>query len=103
MKKSLITALSVLLLGTPALAAENLRREALDAGLVPIPTKKAELAKLTGSPDAAQVELGKMLYFDPRLSKSGLISCNSCHNLATGGIDAAAPAPAENTAPAGNE
>ncbi|WP_419627835.1 cytochrome c peroxidase, partial [Thiolapillus sp.] len=29
----------------------------------------------------AQVELGKKLYFDPRLSKSGFISCNSCHNL----------------------
>ena len=24
------------------------------------------------------VELGNMLYFDPRLSKSGIISCNSC-------------------------
>lgn len=35
----------------------------------------------------AKVELGKMLYFDPRLSKSGFISCNSCHNLATGGTD----------------
>lgn len=32
----------------------------------------------------AQVELGKKLYFDPRLSKSGFISCNSCHNLSTG-------------------
>lgn len=35
----------------------------------------------------AKVELGKMLFFDPRLSKSGTISCNSCHNLATGGVD----------------
>lgn len=37
--------------------------------------------------NAAQVELGKALFFDPRLSKSGFISCNSCHNLATGGAD----------------
>jgi cytochrome c peroxidase len=33
------------------------------------------------------VELGKMLFFDPRLSKSGFISCNSCHNLSMGGSD----------------
>lgn len=35
----------------------------------------------------AKVELGKMLYHDPRLSKSGFISCNSCHNLASFGVD----------------
>jgi len=28
-----------------------------------------------------------MLYYDPRLSKSGFISCNSCHNIATFGVD----------------
>jgi len=32
-------------------------------------------------------ELGKKLYFDPRMSKSGFISCNSCHNLSMGGTD----------------
>lgn len=35
----------------------------------------------------AMTELGKQLYFDPRLSKSGFISCNSCHNLSMGGSD----------------
>lgn len=35
----------------------------------------------------ARVELGKKLFFDPRLSKSGFISCNSCHNLSMGGTD----------------
>lgn len=35
----------------------------------------------------ALVELGKKLWFDPRLSKSGFISCNSCHNLSMGGSD----------------
>jgi cytochrome c peroxidase len=35
----------------------------------------------------AMVELGKKLYFDTRLSKSGAISCNSCHNLSMGGTD----------------
>jgi cytochrome c peroxidase len=37
--------------------------------------------------DAKLVELGKKLFFDPRLSKSGFISCNSCHNLSMGGSD----------------
>jgi cytochrome c peroxidase len=36
---------------------------------------------------ADKVALGKMLYFDPRLSKSGLISCNTCHNVGMGGAD----------------
>ncbi|WP_417909954.1 cytochrome-c peroxidase [Candidatus Electronema sp. PJ] len=34
-----------------------------------------------------KAELGKKLFFDPRLSKSGFISCNSCHNLSMGGSD----------------
>lgn len=42
-------------------------------------------AKIT---EPEKVDLGKMLFFEPRLSKSGFISCNSCHNLSTGGVDA---------------
>ncbi|MGE8360731.1 cytochrome-c peroxidase [Pseudomonas sp.] len=37
--------------------------------------------------DPGKVELGKQLFFDPRLSRSGFISCNSCHNLSMGGSD----------------
>ncbi|MBT3888022.1 MAG: cytochrome C biogenesis protein CcsA, partial [Nitrosomonadaceae bacterium] len=37
--------------------------------------------KAAAPKDKGMVELGKMLFFDPRLSKSGFISCNSCHNL----------------------
>ena len=36
---------------------------------------------------AEKVALGKMLYFDVRLSKDNTISCNSCHNLNTSGVD----------------
>lgn len=39
---------------------------------------------------AGKIELGKMLYFDPRLSKDGTISCASCHNPFHGFTD---PAP----------
>lgn len=34
-----------------------------------------------------KVKLGKMLYFDKRLSKNGTISCNSCHQLDNYGVD----------------
>lgn len=48
------------------------------------PIQPIKPAKIT---NPAMVELGKKLYFDPRLSKSGFISCNSCHNLSMGGTD----------------
>jgi len=35
----------------------------------------------------AKVDLGRSLYYDTRLSRDGNISCNSCHNLATFGVD----------------
>lgn len=38
----------------------------------------------------AKVELGKMLYMDPRLSSTGTVSCNSCHNVMEGGDDSRA-------------
>lgn len=44
--------------------------------------------ELRGKPlSDAQVELGHMLWFDPRLSSSQLITCNTCHSLGTGGAD----------------
>ncbi len=48
------------------------------------PIQPIEPAKVV---NPAMVELGKKLYFDPRLSRSGFISCNSCHNLSMGGSD----------------
>ncbi|MEE8192009.1 MAG: cytochrome-c peroxidase [Gemmatimonadales bacterium] len=51
----------------------------------PIPE---ELPTLDGNPITEEkVELGKMLYLDPRLSQSWLISCNTCHNLGLAGVD----------------
>ncbi|MCV2446876.1 cytochrome-c peroxidase [Paracoccus sp. DMF] len=34
-----------------------------------------------------KIELGKTLFFDPRMSRSGLISCQTCHNVGLGGVD----------------
>lgn len=50
-----------------------------------VPTSPPAIAGNALTPE--KVELGKMLFFDPRLSRSWLISCNTCHNVATGGVD----------------
>ena len=92
MKRLVLSLIISLAFVTNAVAAGDLRKEALESDLKPIPSNEAELNKLIGNPDAKQVELGKKLFFDPRLSKSGLISCNTCHNLATGGVDGLASA-----------
>jgi cytochrome c peroxidase len=80
-----------LALATVSLVASSLVQQAKEAGLSPIPTSKTALKKLVDNPKNkmtdAKIELGKKLYFDPRLSKSGIISCNTCHNLGEGGDD----------------
>jgi cytochrome c peroxidase len=83
--------LALTVVSASLLMASPLAKQATDAGLKPIPNDKNELMKLIDNPKnpitSMKVELGKKLYFDPRLSKSNLISCNTCHNLATGGTD----------------
>jgi cytochrome c peroxidase len=88
MKKTIILST---LIALSSFASASLLDDAKKAGLTPIPTNSEELTKLIDNPknplNEAKVKLGKALFFEPRLSKSNLISCNTCHNLATGGID----------------
>jgi cytochrome c peroxidase len=42
-------------------------------------------AKPAASP--AKVDLGRMLFYEPRLSLNNDVSCNSCHDLASYGVD----------------
>lgn len=51
----------------------------------PLPEKAASPKDNLSTPE--KVELGKKLYFDPRLSATGTVSCNTCHNLMEGGDD----------------
>lgn len=67
-----------------ALAQEDLRSAALEE-FKPLPSTVPAVADNPSTEE--KVELGKMLYYDPRLSASGVFSCYSCHNLATGGDD----------------
>ena len=69
----------------PTIAQDDLMASAKQR-FQPIPTTPPELPGNAAS--AAKVALGKMLYFDPRLSASHTISCNSCHSIGLGGADA---------------
>jgi cytochrome c peroxidase len=71
------------LLSHPA-AADALRDRALET-LKPLPSTMPAVKGHRITPE--KIALGKALFFDTRLSSSGVFSCNSCHNLATGGDD----------------
>ena len=87
----LVKSLAICVLGTSSLFASSLMQKASDNGMMAIPAEKAELMKLIDDKNdpitKEKVELGKKLYFDPRISKSGIISCNTCHNVGLGGAD----------------
>lgn len=51
----------------------------------PVPETAQEVTGMDLNP--AMVTLGKALYFDPRLSESHNISCNTCHQIGLGGVD----------------
>ncbi len=50
-----------------------------------IPGPPTEVRGVAVTPE--RVELGRMLFFEPRLSRSHVISCNTCHSVGTGGAD----------------
>lgn len=84
-KSALSGVLFGLLASSTAIAQSAQMNEALQH-FKPIPSSPPALPGNPATP--AKVELGKMLYFDPRLSASHAISCASCHNLGLGGADA---------------
>ncbi len=67
-----------------AASADELRDKAAEV-FKPLPSTVPAVKDNPVTP--AKIELGKALFFDPRLSASGVFSCYSCHNLATGGDD----------------
>lgn len=99
----------------PALSGEaNAAAAATRVAPEPDPQSEAQAAALAASPDGAlrtaasdvfkvipraaelphgatmtraKIDLGSMLFFDPRMSKSGVFSCQSCHNIGMGGVD----------------
>lgn len=81
---ALLAVLACLATPAPANAADALM-QAAQAQFKPIPAQPPALPGNPATP--AKVELGKMLFFDPRLSASHTTSCNSCHNVGLAGAD----------------
>lgn len=85
MRRPFAFSLIIMLLATgPAQAADDLLTAAR-ARFQPIPLKAPELPGNPATP--ARLELGRMLYFDPRVSAGRPGSCNSCHNVGLAGAD----------------
>ena len=85
MRRSLCASmLAIAALTTSALAADPLRDQAKEL-FQPIPSEAPALPGNAATPE--KVALGRMLYFEPRLSQSHNISCNTCHLVGLGGVD----------------
>ena len=82
--KYVVSLVFVLVIAGGAHAADALLTRA-QGMFKPVPVNPPVIVDNPASVD--KVHLGKALYFDPRLSASGLISCNTCHNVGMGGID----------------
>ena len=77
-------ALGSLLLAVSTAAAQanaDVLRDNANSIFKPIPEQASDQL------DPNQIELGRQLFFEPRLSASHVISCNTCHNIGTGGAD----------------
>jgi cytochrome c peroxidase len=84
--KRLHLATLVWIVWTPMLsiAQSDLHNQA-KALFKPIPGLAQAIPGTLGA--AARITLGKALFFDPRLSESHNISCNTCHQIGLGGVD----------------
>ncbi|OHB25469.1 MAG: cytochrome C peroxidase [Desulfuromonadaceae bacterium GWC2_58_13] len=76
---ALITLMSSLACASPELLEQS------KTFFKPIPTTPPQFAGNPATPD--KLLLGRMLYFEPRLSASSLISCQTCHNVGLAGAD----------------
>lgn len=83
--RSVASLFTLALLAGPAMAQTDELLEEARSYFEPIPSMVP--AVRDNAVTHEKVELGKMLFFDPRLSSSHLISCNTCHNLGMGGDD----------------
>ncbi|MDO5704680.1 MAG: cytochrome-c peroxidase, partial [Paracoccus sp. (in: a-proteobacteria)] len=96
--KAMLLASVATVVALPALAQDAVLpddatlRDMATSNFDPIPLEPQPLRISEESPEGdpitqEKVALGKMLYFDPRMSSSQLISCQTCHQLGLGGTD----------------
>lgn len=84
LSKSVLMGTIAALTAAAAAEAQDLRDRAKEM-FEPVPSTTPAVEDNPITPE--KIALGKALFFDPRMSASGVFSCNSCHNLATGGDD----------------
>ena len=82
---SLTASMLIVSITAAAFAADDPLMKQAQGLFQPIPSEPPAIKGVTTTP--AMVELGKALYFDPRLSQSHNITCNTCHQIGLGGID----------------
>lgn len=85
MRRLALLSMAAFIAGTTGAAAADPLLEQAQSLFKPIPSMVP--AVKNNAVTREKVELGKSLFFDPRLSASGLLSCNTCHNLSMGGDD----------------
>jgi cytochrome c peroxidase len=86
MRKFLSAAAAIAVLASSQAVADDDLMKSAKQVFKPIPSVLPAVKDNAVTRD--KIELGKMLFFDPRLSASEIISCNTCHNVGTGGVDA---------------
>ena len=83
--KTGLIALTVIMGTYEATAADDPLMQQAQKLFKPIPEAPPAVKGVPATP--AMIALGKALYFDPRLSQSHNISCNTCHQVGLGGVD----------------
>jgi cytochrome c peroxidase len=77
--RSALAAVVLVLPTLPALATSSASDDIWRRPAVPAPSDN--------QPTVARIELGRALFFDPRLSAKGVMSCATCHNPSLGWTD----------------
>lgn len=86
MRHSLVASIfAFLALGAGAVHAEDALRDQAKGLFEPIPKTAPALPDNPATPE--KLALGKMLYFEPRLSEHRDMACATCHNLSMSGVD----------------
>ncbi|ANT54485.1 cytochrome-c peroxidase [Mesorhizobium amorphae] len=86
--KILVTTVAVALPVAAALAAQAIPEDLRETARATFKALPSTTPAVANNPITKEkIALGKAMFFDPRVSASGVFSCNSCHNLATGGDD----------------
>src|SRR4249919_2426066 len=82
--KTGLIALTVIMGTYEATAADDPLMQQAQRLFKPIPEAPPAVKGVPATP--AMIALGKALYFEPRLSQSHNISCNTCNQLGLGGV-----------------